>query len=369
MVYLDYSATTPVDPIVLKQFSDNTVRFFANPNSKHFLGKEALDEIEKATNETLELLELSEHEIIYTSGATEANNLAIKGYCLKHQEQGKHLIVSPYEHSSVVSAFQQLSDLGFDVDVIETTSDGIITLEMIQSYITENTIFVSIGAINSETGVAQDIESIASLLKKYPKIAFHSDATQAIGKKKVDFNNVDFISIAAHKFYGMKGIGCLFRKNNQLIEPQISGGHSLSIYRSGTPATPLILSLKDALKRVLTTFEKDLQDVTKLRNYIIENLCSNSNIMINSTSNSVPHILNLSLIGHPSAEIQSYLSEQHIYISTQSACSQNAPFSPLIYKMTQSEERARSSIRVSLSRLTTFDEVKQFVSAIKELCK
>lgn len=369
MVYFDYSATTPVNPIVLEQFMQNTIRFFANPNSVHRLGVEALQEINRATEEILKLLELTDHELIYTSGATEANNLAIKGYCLKHQEEGKHLIVSPYEHSSVVSAFRQLSDLGFDIDVIEATSDGIITVDLLKSYIREDTIFVSIGSINSETGVSQDIEAIASFLKEYPKIAFHTDATQAIGKKKIKFNDVDLVSIAAHKFYGMKGVGCLLRKKNILIESQISGGHSLSIYRSGTPATPLLLSLKDALSEIFSTFEEDLKYVTSLHEYLSSSLLNHRSIIINSTKNSVPHIFNISIIGHTSSEVQSFLSRKEIYVSTQSACSQNASFSQIIYKMTGDEERARSSIRISLSRLTTKDEVDQLVVALKELCQ
>ncbi|MGD9909919.1 MAG: cysteine desulfurase family protein [Candidatus Izemoplasmatales bacterium] len=369
MVYLDYSATTPVNPHVLEQFTKNTVRFFANPNSMHRLGQAALFEINKATESILNLFGLDDHELIYTSGATEANNLAIKGYCMKHQEEGKHILVSPYEHSSVVSAFRQLSDLGFDIDVIEATKDGLITPDLLKSYIQEDTIFVSIGAINSETGVSQDIEGIASFLKNYPHLVFHTDATQAIGKKKYNLNDVDMISLAAHKFYGMKGIGCLLRKKSVLIESQISGGHSLSIYRSGTPATPLVLSLKDALQEIMATFDQDLTYVTRLNNLLVSSLKKLPQITINSTKDSVPHILNISILGHNSSDVQSFLSDQDIYVSTQSACSQNSSFSQIIFKMTGDEARARSSIRVSLSRLTKEEEIERFILALKELCQ
>ncbi len=369
MLYFDYSATTPVDEAVIQDFVLNSRLFYGNPNSNHYLGKSAYKALIDNSHLILNTLNLSQYEVIYTSGATEANNLAIKGYCQAHQHLGKHIILSPYEHSSVVASFSYLESQGFDVDILEPSSNGLIQLDNLEKLIRKDTIFISIAAINSETGVLQNLGAIVSFLKDYPRIGFHSDVTQMIGKIKFDISGIDLMSMSAHKFYGFKGVGCLIRKDNVQIEPLIHGGHSLSSTRSGTPATPLNLSLGYALNLANQTLDNDYEHIKMLNQYLVNELTHFPNIIINSNQYSIPHILNISILNKDANQIQKELNELEVYVSTQSACSAGSPFSQVIYKMTNDVDRAKSSIRISLSKHTTLNDVNKLIEYIKEVLK
>ena len=186
--------------------------------------------------------------MIYTSGASESNNLAIKGICLKYQNRGKHIITTFLEHSSVIGPLNYLIKMGFDVDFVKIKDDGCVDLEHLKSLLRNDTILVSISMVDSEIGLRQSIQEIAKILEEYPKCYFHVDCTQAYGKIPVDLTGVDLASMSAHKIYGLKGIGLLIKRENISIEPLIHGGKSTTVYRSGTPALPLIVSLMKALK-------------------------------------------------------------------------------------------------------------------------
>ncbi len=365
MIYLDYSATTPVDERLLGYFNQASRDFFANPNSKHRLGKEVSLAIEESTNLLKSILGLKVEEIIYTSGSTEANNLAIKGYAYKNKELGKHLITSPYEHSSVVACFNALEKKGFEVDVLPSHSNGRISLKDLEKLVREDTILVSIGALNSEVGICQDIDSIGAFLKKYPNVAFHVDATQAIGKIRLNFENVDMFSFAAHKFYGLKGIGALVKKPNILLEAQMSGGTSTTNYRAGTPATSLILSLSKSLEFAYENLDQKVDHVLQLKNYLVGELSHFENVVINSNKYSIPHIFNLSILNHDSSEMQEILNRNDIFVSTQSACMANPGYSQVLYRITNDEQRARTGFRVSISYKTTLEEINDFIDCLK----
>ena len=256
MIYLDYSATTPVNDSVLDTYVKVTKNYIGNPNSLHKLGLESSKLINDATRQIKKILDIEEKEIIYTSGASEANNLAIFGVCRKYKNRGKHIITTRLEHSSVSECFNELEKEGFRVSYVEIDSDGRVKLDDLKSLICDDTILVSICAVNSEIGLMQDLDGIGNLLKKYPKVIFHSDITQAIGKVKLNLWNVDMASMSSQKFYGMKGVGALLKNKNLEIEPIIYGGKSTTIYRSGTPATALIVSMSKALRLVYEDFEE-----------------------------------------------------------------------------------------------------------------
>ncbi|MDD3123055.1 MAG: cysteine desulfurase family protein [Candidatus Izemoplasmatales bacterium] len=366
MIYLDYSATTPVDPNVLDYFVETSKHFFGNPNSKHLLGIESENQIKQTSAKILSLLNMENSEVIYTSGATEANNLAIKGVANKYKNQGMHLITSPYEHSSTVASFSYLTNLGFEVEVLESRNDGLIDLAELKRKIRKDTILVSIALINSETGIVQPLEEISQIVRSNPTTIFHSDMTQAIGKIHVNANLVDLMTFAAHKFYGIKGIGALIRKNTVQLEPIIHGGTSTTSVRSGTPATPLILSLGKALECAYENFDDKFSHVVHLAEYLRNELTHCPNVFLNSTNDSVPHIINISLITVNSIALQNFLQRRGVYVSTQSACSSSNGYSQLIYKMTGDDLRAKSSIRISLSYLTSLQEVINFISIFKE---
>ena len=243
LIYLDYSATTPVDSEVIRTFSKACEDYWANPNSLHKEGVKANSLINAATEQIASILGVNSSEIIYTSGASEANNMAIKGICFKYKNRGKHIITTTLEHSSVLEVFKYLENEGFEVSYAKLDENGVVDIDELKKIIRDDTILVSICSVNSEVGVRQPVEEIGLLLKDYPKLYFHCDVTQSIGKEKVDFTNIDLASFSGQKFYGMKGVGCLIKKESIILESLIHGGKSTTVFRSGTPATALIVSL------------------------------------------------------------------------------------------------------------------------------
>ena len=211
MIYLDYSATTAGAKEVLDTYVKITTDYIANPNSLHKLGILAKNLITASTNQIANILKVKPTEIIYTSGASESNNLALKGICFKYKNRGKHIITTHLEHSSILNQVQFLEDNGFTIDYVKLNDKGIVDLEDLKNKLNDETILVSIASVNSELGLRQPIEIIGKMLKNYPKIIFHSDITQSLGKEEIDLTNVDLASFSAQKFYGMKGIGCLIK--------------------------------------------------------------------------------------------------------------------------------------------------------------
>lgn len=358
MIYLDYSATTPVDSEVLSSFS-KACTYIGNPNSLHKLGLNTNNLINAATNQIKSLL--YDGEVIYTSGASEANNLAIKGVCLKYQNRGKHIITTAFEHSSIYGPINYLLDNGFTVDYVNVLENGIVDLNHLKSLIKDDTVLVTIGCVNSEIGIRQPIEEIGLILKDYPKAIFHTDVTQAIGKVDVDLKNVDLASFSAHKFFGIKGIGCLLKRTNLKIEPLIHGGASTTLYRSGTPCTELIVSMAKALRLALADQDKKYEYVAKLNKNIKDALKKYSKVSVNSNDKCIPHILNLSLEGVKPEVMLHALEMDEVYISTQSACSKNSKMSKAVMALTNSKERATTSFRISLSYKTKESEIDEFL--------
>ena len=264
MIYLDYSATTPTNDEVLDTFVKVSKEFIGNPNSLHTLGRKSADLIDAATKQIADILSINPKEIIYTSGASESNNTVIKGICLQYQNRGKHIITTNFEHSSIYGPLSYLQTLGFEVDFVKTDENGIVDLDDLKKLLRDDTILVSITAVNSEIGIIEPIEEIGEILKDYPKCFFHSDLTQIIGKKKVNLENIDLASFSAHKIFGIKGIGGLIKKEKINLMPLIHGGKSTTIYRSGTPAVALIASLSKAMRLAYQNIEDNYKYVEKL---------------------------------------------------------------------------------------------------------
>lgn len=364
MVYLDYSATTPVDERVIDTYSKVCKEFIGNPNSLHKLGVESKNLIDASTKQIADILGVKVNDIIYTSGASESNNLAIKGICLKYQNRGKHIITTELEHSSIIAPINYLVGLGFEVDFVKLDDNGVVDLDDLKKLIRDDTILVSICSVNSEVGVKQPINEIAKIVKKHPKCYFHSDVTQSIGKEHVDFTNIDLASFSGQKFFGMKGIGCLIKKESIVIEPLIHGGKSTTIYRSGTPATPLIASISKALRLVYEDFDNKTKHVKEIHDYLIDKL-KDLDIYINSNKYCVPNIVNLSLKNIKSETMLHALEQDDIYISTQTACS-TGNYSKAVYSVTKDEDKAGRSIRISISYLTTKEEIDILIDSLKK---
>ena len=365
MIYLDYAANAPVDNSVLEVFNKATLKYFANPNSNHKLGLEAKEAIEIATRNIAKNLGVKEDEVIYTSGASESNNLVVQGICERYRSRGKHIIISSLEHSSIVAPAGRMQELGFEVDMVSVNKDGTVDLEELKSLIRDDTILVSITSVDSELGIRQPIEKIGKMLKEYPNLYFHTDASQVIGKDKIDFTNVDLVTIAPHKFYGINGFGLLVKKENVKLKPIIYGGKSSTVYRSGTPVTGSILALDKALDLAITKLDERKEYISKIHNQVIDEL-KKRKFVINSTLNSIPNTINFSIRGVNSPDLVKMLGKKDVYISSKTSCSsENAP-SKSIYALTNDEGLASSSMRISLSHLTKKGEIDEFFKVFDE---
>ncbi len=366
MIYLDNSATTMVDDRVLETFNKVCKNYPGNSNSLHSLGIKSKELEEYATEKISNLLGVKPSEIIYTSGASESNNTVLKGVASKYKNRGNHIITTYLEHSSVLETCKYLENKGFIIDYVKIKDNGLIDIDDLERLLTDNTILVSVAYVDSELGIRQDIDTISKIVKKHPKCYFHVDATQAIGKIKVDPTSIDFISMSAHKIFGLKGIGLLIKKDNIVIDNLIHGGKSTTIYRSGTPALPLICSLMKALELVIPNIDKNYEYVSSLSRKIKDNLKKYDNIHINSTENSIPYIINFSVIGVKPETFIHTMEEEDIYLSTKSACS-TSDISLSVDSIYHNREISMSSIRISLSYKNTTEEIDKFIKVFDKI--
>ena len=365
-VYLDYAATTFPRKEVIDTFLEEC-NYHGNPNSMHKLGVVSKERIKENTNYIANLFKIKENEIIYTSGASESNNLAIKGICLKYKKG--HIITTKYEHSSVIASINYLTTLGYEVDFVETDNNGLVLIDDLKRLIRDDTILISISAVNSEIGVLQPVSEIGLFLKEnYHNIAFHVDFTQAVGKINLDLTNIDLLSLSSHKIFGIKGIGLLIKKENIKLIPLIHGGKSTTIYRSGTPQSELIASLKKALELSYFDLDKKYNYVKSLNDEVKSFLSNYEFIKINSNAYSIPYILNFSLLNQNPNKFQELMSNNNIYLSTKTACSLS-DISESVYSLTKDLERSKSSVRISFSYLTTKDEINYFKEIFDKVYK
>lgn len=369
MIYLDYSATTPVNEKVLEVFNKVCLEYPGNSNSLHSLGIKSKELEDYSTKKIAKLLKIKQSEVIYTSGASESNNMAIKGVCFKYKNRGKHIITTKLEHSSIIEPLKYLVSEGFEVDYVNIKEDGTVDIDNLKSLIRDDTILVSMCAVDSELGLVQPINEIGNIIKNYPKCIFHVDCTQAIGKIDIDFTNIDLASISAHKFYGLKGIGLLIKKENLIIEPLIHGGKSTTTFRSGTPALPLIVSLAKALELATLNILEKYNYVSRLNKKIKERLSLYDLVHINSTDKSLPHTINFSLDTIKPETFIHALEEKEIYISTKSACSDSSTMSESVYAVTKDKNLASQSLRISLSYLTKEEDIDTFLEVFDSCYK
>ena len=363
MIYMDYAANTPVDQEVMSCFMEESNRYIANPNSAHSLGREAKTRFDEITEHIAGLLGVKTPEIIYTSGASEANNLAIKGLAQTYKHSGKHIISTCLEHPSVSGALTYLQSQGYEIDLVDITCEGLIDLEHFRELLRKDTILVSVCLVDSELGVRQPIEAIAKILEEYPNCHFHTDATQAVGKIPVLPCIADCMTFTPHKFYGLNGCGVLIKKENIVLEPLIHGGTSTTIYRSGTPALGLAASIDKALELALLNQKERYNKIKAFNDEIQSHLKKFKKVKINSTGYSVPHILNISVQGVKAGVFTNALEQEGICVSIKSACSVPGSPSRPVYAVSKDKKNAMCSWRISISHLTTEKEIKSFLEA------
>lgn len=361
MIYLDYAANTPICEKALDILYKTSAEFIGNPNSNHSEGRKARVRLNQATESIARMLKVKEDEIIYTSSASEANNLAIKGIAQKYKRNGKHMITTYAEHSSLLGAIMGLADQGYEIDFVDLDENGQVDLAHLKELMRDDTVLVSTCYVDSELGLIQPVEAIAEIVKQYPNCFYHVDATQAVGKIPVDFSNIDLITLTAHKFFGPNGIGALIKKESVEVAPMIEGGLSTTIYRSGTPTLALIASMETALEEALNGLEAKQEYVEELNKTIQQELAKYPKVVINSTMKSSPYVLNFSFKGMKSREFAQALDQAGICVSTKSACCPENAVSKPVYALTKDRKLAMNPLRISLSHQTTRQEVDTFL--------
>ena len=362
MIYLDYSATTPVSYDVLESYNKATRDYIGNANSIHSLGVKSKALLNSATKQIAELLNIKESEVIYTSGATESNNMALIGAMLQYKNRGNHLIVSKLEHPSIYAICNYLETLGFQVSYVNNDTDGLIDFEDLKKKIRPETILVSICGVNSETGVRQPLKTIRQIIKKEnPNTIFHSDLTQAFGKVSINLFDVDMASMSGHKIFGPKGIGLLYKNSKVSLIPIIHGSTRYNNIRPGPPPLPLIVALSKAMRLALNDLDRKEAFVKRLNDKIVHDISHYKDIKINQTKYSIPHILNISLMNIKPESFVHAMEEHEVYISTNTACS-SGELSTSVMAIYNDKARATTTIRISLSSITTLDDVNKFLT-------
>jgi len=366
MIYLDYSATTPVDLEVFDTLSKVTKNFVGNANSIHSLGQKSSELLESATKQIADIFGVNPSEIVYTSGATEANNMALIGTALANHKKGKHIIVSKLEHPSIYAICDYLKTMGFEISYVNNDKEGLIDFDDLKEKVREDTILVSICAVNSEIGVRQPLKMIRQIIKKENMgTIFHSDMTQAIGKVSVNMHDVDLASMSGHKIFGPKGIGFLYKSSMVKITPLIYGSGKSNDLKPGTPPLPLIAALSKAIRLANDGLEKKERFISLLNDKITSSLSKYPNIIINKTKYSIPQILNISVMDVMPEVMVHALDKHEIYLSTNTACS-SGDISNSVIAIYNDINRAKHTLRISLSYVTTTEEVNRFLEIFKE---
>ncbi|NYV64322.1 cysteine desulfurase [Bacillus sp. Gen3] len=371
MIYFDNSATTKPYNEVIEAFAKVSQEYYANPSSLHNFGGKVETLVHQARKQIASLLQVKDNEIYFTSGGTEGNNLAIKGTALQYRSRGNHIITTTVEHPSVYEACEQLRLLGFDITYLPVNQKGQVELDDLKSAIKDETILVSIMHVNNEMGTIQPIEEIGQLLNEYSKILFHVDHVQGIGKVPLNLKqaHVDFCTISAHKFHGLKGSGILYIRNGVRISPLFSGGNQENKVRSGTENVGGIVTMAKALRLTEANRKQKLEEMISIRDFLISSLTKLPTIKVHTVpSVSAPHIINFSAIGLRGEVVVHALEAEKIYVSTTSACSsKQKSISRTLQAIGVTEDIAEGAVRISLSYENTMDEAKIFMSKLESI--
>lgn len=370
-LYFDYAATTPLDPRVVEKMTSCLKEDYGNPASRsHSYGWQAEEIVENAREQVASLINADSREIIWTSGATESDNLALKGAAQFYQRKGKHIITSKIEHKAVLDSCRQLEREGFEVTYLEPCQQGLIAVEKIEAAIREDTILVSIMHANNEIGVLQDIEAIGKLTRS-KGIIFHVDAAQTVGKVHIDMQNneIDLLSISAHKMYGPKGIGALYvrRKPRIRLNPQMHGGGHERGMRSGTLATHQIVGMGEACSIAKDVLQKEAEHIKNLRNNLWDGLKDIEEIYLNGhPEKRLPGILNISINFIEGESL--IMGLKNLALSSGSACT-SASLEPsyVLRSLGLNDELAHSSLRFSLGRFTTEEEIRTAIESVRKV--
>lgn len=369
-VYLDNSATTKPCDAAVKKAVQLCTETFGNPSSLHMGGFNAKKELDNARSIVSKFLSCSDNEIVFTPSGTIANYTAIMGTARTKKREGKKIITTLLEHPSVLKNFELLGEQGFEPVYIKPAQNGKINLDELANAIDESTILVSVMAVNNEIGSIQDIDKIKGIIRdKKSKAYFHCDAVQAFGKislkpKKL---GIDLMSMSAHKIHGLKGAGALYVNSSIRLMPAIAGGGQENGLVSGTEAMPAICAFGAAVNDI-GNIERNLDNISEIKNYFIEKISELDKVYVNSPENSLPYIINISVEGVPSQVMLNSLSSMGIYVSAGSACAKGHR-SDVLTAMGIEPRRIDSAIRISLAKTTTKNDMDLLYNGIVETIK
>lgn len=369
MIYLDYAATTPLNRDVYEAYIKLLKNYFANADSAYSLGYQVSGLIEKSREHIASMLKIQPQEIIFTSCASEANNMAIKGACFQYSNRGKHIITTKIEHSSVDASFKQMAEVfGFEVDYLDVDNQGMIDLQVLENMIREDTILVSTMYVNNEIGSILPVSLIADIIhRKNPKTRYHVDMVQALGKIPINLKGIDLASFSAHKIYGLKGSGLLYKNHRTLLIPLITAGQQEYGLRGGTSDSAKDIVFAKTLRLALEAQQEHYDYVIELNQYLREELKKREAVFINSPKNASPYLLNFSVPHYKPEVLVHYLETSDIYLSARSACtSKKQDISHTLQATAINEEIGLSALRLSLSHLTQKEELKIFIKALDQ---
>ena len=369
MIYLDYAANTPADPAVLRCLCETERHYCGNPNARHAAGRAAAARLAEITQSVAGLLGASPEEVIFTSGASEANNLALQGMAHANRDVGRHILTTPLEHGSVSACLEALQRQGWQVEQLRLAADGRVDLQDLAARLRPDTVLVAVSAVDSELGVVQPVQEIARLLRGWPQCRLHVDATQAVGKLPVTFAGADTMSLTAHKFYGPVGVGVLLKRGRAALQPLIYGGASTTPWRSGTPTLALAAGLEAALRQAVEQCAARTAAVQAHNAVLRRQLAARPGVQLNSPPQASPYILNLSVQGVRGPRFQRALDEEDVCVSVRSACAAQGQPSAAVLAVTGDARRALCSWRISLSHLTTEEEIRGFLQAFDACCR
>ena len=373
-IYLDNSATTKPYPEVTNKVVKMLTETYGNPSSLHRLGKESNLEIEKARQIIADSLDVSSNEIYFTSGGTEANNLAIKGACLANAKYGNHIVTTVAEHPAVTKTIRDLKKQGWDVTYI-STPNGILDIEELEKTIDDQTVLVSAMLVNNETGCIFPVHKIKEIIQqKQSPALLHCDAVQGYGKLEftaASLGGADLISVSAHKIHGPKGVGALYVKNDiKMFSLNLGGGQERGL-RSGTENTAFIAAFGEAVQITFSNMDKNISHMKELRDYCMEAIRGGlPQAIVNSNKQGAPHIVNVSLPGVPNKHVLEYLDTKGIFISSAAACKSNYSRGPsALESLLLSRELAESALRISFSYLNTKSDIDELIERLVEYCR
>ena len=373
-VYLDYAATAPMDARVLQEMQPYFLEIFGNPSSIHAYGRRAKQAVTKAKQQIATIIGAKPDEMIFTSGGTEGNNMAIFGVCEAADSGKKHVITTQIEHHSVLKTFEVLEKKGFEVTYLKPNQEGRVTVEALKEALREDTILVSMMYGNNETGSMQPIQEIAALISSHPSY-FHTDAVQAFGSEVIDVRKtpIDMLTMSGHKIHGPKGIGLLYVREKTKLSPILFGGSQQKKRRPGTENVPSVVGLAAACMYNQAEKEESNERIGKLRKQFLDGLTKRgiAYIVNGMTSGGLPHIVNIYLEGITISSFLASMDLAGVCISGGSACTAGSLQGSHVLTAMYGEESPRilSSVRVSFSKMTTEEEVEQALDAFEQVSK